>query len=71
LKVPHHGGEAKPTVLLLEEFVPRYALITSSYDQMESEKLLSRLEKAEVEVVLTRTGAVEFTCQDGTIERVS
>jgi beta-lactamase superfamily II metal-dependent hydrolase len=71
LKVPHHGGETKPTMLLLEAFVPRYALITSSYDQPENEKLLARLEKAEVEAVLTRNGAVEFTCQDGTIERVS
>ena len=71
LKIPHHGGETKPTALLLEAFTPRYALITASAAQPESDKLLERLEDAGVEVLRTRMGAVTLRCQDGTIERVS
>lgn len=71
LKVPHHGGETKPTALLLEAFTPRYALITASAAQPESDKLLERLEEAGVEVLCTRMGAVTLRCQDGRIERLS
>ncbi len=71
LKVPHHGRETKPTALLLENFSPRYALISSSEEEPENEKLLKRLEKAGVEPLLLREGAVQLRCQDAAIERVS
>lgn len=71
LKVPHHGRETKPTALLLDAFHPQYALITSSYAEPESEKLLRRLEKQEVEALLTRQGAVTLRCRNGKVEIVS
>jgi beta-lactamase superfamily II metal-dependent hydrolase len=68
LKVPHHGREAKPTALLLEAFSCSDALITSSAQEPESEKLLQKLEKNAVKAWLTREGLVTLTCQNGTIE---
>lgn len=70
LKVPHHGDEVKPTALLLERFTPQWAIITSSYEEPESEKLLRRLEQEDVEVLLTRQGALTLRCVKGKVEKI-
>lgn len=71
LKIPHHGGEVKPTALLLEVFTPQLALITSSTWEPESEKLTQRLEEEGVEVLLTREGTVTLRFANGKVEKIS
>ena len=58
LKVPHHGREEPLTEQLLEAVSPRYAVITSSQEELESQDTLTLLEKTGAEVFLTRLGAV-------------
>ena len=56
LKVPHHGRDKKPVKMLLNCFIPEEAVICSSEDEPENEKVVELLEEAGVRVVLTRKG---------------
>jgi len=65
LKVAHHGGEEPLLEALLEAVAPRYAVITSSDEEPESEATAAALEAAGAEVYLTRRGVVKLW-SDGT-----
>ena len=65
LKVPHHGRERKPTALLAEAVSPEAALVTSSAEEPESEKLTEYLEQAQIPLYRTRQGLVTLHCHNG------
>ena len=58
LKMPHHGRWHEPLPLLVEMTAPRYAVITSSDEELEDSETLDLLESSGVETFLTRTGQV-------------
>lgn len=60
LKVPHHGRDKKTVKMLLDLFVPKEAVISSSEDEPEEEDVVRLLEKAGVSVLLTRKEDIEF-----------
>lgn len=64
LKLPHHGRDEPLLDALLASTKPTYAIITSSDDEPESAAVVETLERAEIQVLLTRNGAVTL-CSDG------
>lgn len=69
LKIPHHGRDKGPVKMLLEKFIPEDAVISSSGDEPENEKVVDLLEEAGVKVWLTRKKTVRF--QINTADSVS
>ena len=61
LKVPHHGRDKKTVSMLLKQFVPKDAVICSSKDEPENDKVINLLEEAGTKVWLTRKKTAEFT----------
>jgi len=61
LKVPHHGQAEKNSAAFISAASPRYAIVTSSKDEREDDKVIDALEKVGAEVFLTRKGAVQAT----------
>ena len=61
LKVPHHGRDKKNMEGMLDYFVPRAAVITSSRKEPEKDSLVDLLEDRDVDVFLTRQGSLEMT----------
>ena len=59
LKVPHHGVYDAFTGFLIESVGPRYAVITSSDEEPESDETIAALEGAGVQVFTTRTAPVK------------
>ena len=60
LKVPHHGRDKKTVKMLLSLFVPKDAVICSSEDEPEDEKVVDLLQDKGVKVWLTREDTAEF-----------
>lgn len=67
LKVPHHGKMEKSSEAFLNAVRPQYAIITSSDEETESEKLLNLLEKKHIATYLTRKGGIEIQIIQGEI----
>ncbi len=68
LKIPHHGKEEPLIGELLESVKPVYAVITSSDDDPESEKVMSAIYDAEAEVFLTRVDPVMLNTDGSSID---
>ena len=62
LKVPHHGRCERLSEEFFRAAAPRYAVITSSEEEMEDEVVVGLLENAGAEVFLTREGDVTAVC---------
>ena len=62
IKIPHHGKEESLIGDLLDNVKPKYAIITSSDDELESEEIVNALETAGTEVYLTRIAPIRFYC---------
>jgi len=58
LKVPYHGNYLKRLDTLLEEKNIKYAVITSSNKELESEETISMLNKYNIKYFLTRKGSI-------------
>lgn len=58
LKIPYHGHYQKRLNDLLESVVPKYAVITSSNNELEDEETLSLLNEKSVSYYLTRRGSI-------------
>lgn len=58
LKVPHHGRSGKMSSSLISSVKPAIAIITSSDNEPEGEKVVNWLSQAGSEVFLTRKGPV-------------
>ena len=68
LKVPYHGHYQENLEALIRTLNPKYAVITSSFEEMEDSETRALLEEAEVKTFLTRQGAVDITSDGTTIE---
>lgn len=66
LKVPYHGHYQENLEALIRTLNPKYAVITSSFEEMEDSETRALLEEAEAKTFLTRQGAVDIT-SDGTM----
>ena len=62
LKVPYHGHWQKNLELLLSDIDAKYAVITSSEEELEDEKTVDLLNKYGLETFLTRTAPVIVLC---------
>ena len=62
LKVPHHGRYERLSEAFFQAAAPRYAVITSSEDEMEDEAVVGLLEAIGAEIFLTREGDVTAVC---------
>ena len=60
MKAAHHGREEPLLQELLSRVQPRFAVITSSEEELESADVVSMLESAGTKVFLTRQGAVDL-----------
>ena len=58
LKVPHHGGEEPMMDALVTAVKPKYAVITSSDEEVEDADTVAALERGGAAVYLTRTAPV-------------
>ena len=58
LKVPHHGRKGKTSSMLIDIIKPEIAVITSSDEEKEDEKIAEWLEQAGADVYLTRIAPV-------------
>lgn len=58
LKVPYHGNSLKRLDTLLEEKNIKYAVITSSNKELESEETIDVLNKYNIKYYLTRKGSI-------------
>ena len=61
VKMPYHGNYQKKLSELLESITPEYAVITSSEEFPEEEKMTSLLDDMGIKYYLTRSGAVDIT----------
>ena len=61
LKVPYHGHYQTQLQNLVNKTAPKYAVITSSEDELEDEQTLSVLRNVGTQIYLTRRGAVLFS----------
>ena len=61
IKIPHHGRWDKMLEALLAATTPEYAIITSSDEEPEDERVITLLEERGVEVFLTREMYVTVT----------
>ena len=60
VKIPYHGNFQKKLDDLLESINPKYAVITSSEDQPEEDKMIELLDETGIKYYLTRQGAVQI-----------
>jgi len=60
LKVPHHGVAEFYSAAFFEACAPRYAVITSSDEDLEEEQVLEALQRVGAQVMLTRMGDVQM-----------
>ncbi len=67
LKLPHHGRDEPLLDALLASTKPTYAVITSSEEEPESGAVVEALEKAEIQVLLTRNQSVTLYSDGNTI----
>ena len=58
IKMPYHGNYKKPYNDLIENVSPKYAVITSSEEEMEDEKTIDLLSKNDINYYLTRNGNI-------------
>lgn len=58
LKVPHHGRKGKTSSMLIDILQPEIAVITSSDEEKEDQKVVDWLEQAGADVYLTRIAPV-------------
>lgn len=65
VKIPYHGNYQKKLDDLLEDIEPKYAVITSSEQEPEQDKMLEILDDMNISYYLTREGAVDVV-SDGT-----
>ena len=68
LKVPHHGRTDELTKALIDYVKPSYAIITSSNNKPEHQKVKDILSAAGTETYLTREGNVTIILSEGSIE---
>lgn len=67
LKVPYHGNKLKRNEELIDSIQPKYAVITSSKEEPESNETIQMLKKHNVKYYLTRNGAISVLSSDGKI----
>ena len=67
IKIPHHGEKEKLLDALLAAVQPRFAVITCSSGEPESESTMNALRAAKVETYLTRLGAVRVRSDGETL----
>lgn len=60
VKIPYHGNYQKKLDNLLENINPKYAVITSSEDEPEEDKMIELLDEMGIKYYLTRKGAVRI-----------
>ncbi len=60
VKIPYHGNFQKKLDDLLESINPKYAVITSSEDQPEEDKMIELLDETGIKYYLTRQCAVQI-----------
>ena len=60
MKIPYHGNFQKKLDNLLENINPKYAVITSSEDEPEEDKMIQLLDEMGIKYYLTREGAVQI-----------
>ena len=61
LKVPYHGHYQAQLPNLINKTTPKYAVITSSEEELEDEETMSVLREADADIYLTRKGAILFS----------
>ena len=69
LKVPHHGNHEKLSALFFESVSPEYAIITSDEKEPEDERVVTALQIAGAEVLLTRNGTIELISDGISVKR--
>lgn len=58
VKIPYHGNYQKQLDNLLENIKPGYAVITSSLDYVEDDKMIDLLKEKNIKYYLTRNGEI-------------
>ena len=59
IKMPYHGNYQKKLYSLLEKVQPKYAVITSSEEEIEDEDVITLLKDMNIDYYLTREGKVD------------
>lgn len=68
VKIPYHGNYQKQLENLLNNIQPEYAVITSSFEEIEDDKMIDLLESINIKYYLTRNGGLTIYSDGEKIE---